>query len=87
MKPKKYTESELRDILRRTLIDVTKHQQALSMVSFALAMKDIGLKSEAILDVLVKTNEYKFEALCFEELRNKLMEETGLDLDLIDETV
>lgn len=81
-----YSESDLRRILRRTLLDVEKHQIAISMTSFALALKnELSLDKDKILDILVATNKYKFESLCFSELNDKLMEETGISLDIFDE--
>lgn len=80
--PKIYTESQFREALRNALMDIEKHHMQLCVGSFALALhRKLGLNSEQIADVLLATNEYSVNALCFQDARKELLEETGLDLD------
>ena len=79
--PKLYTESDLKRMTRETTINLEKHHMKLAIGSFALALhRKLGLKSEQIADVLVATNEYSFNALCFQDVRKELKDETGLDI-------
>jgi len=79
--PKVYTESDFRKALRTALMDVEKHHMKLSVASFALTLhRELHLNSDQIADILVATNKYSFNALCFEDARKELLEETGLDL-------
>ena len=80
--PKLYTESDMRRIQRTALMDIEKQHMQLAIGSFALALhRKLGLPKEQIVDVLVATNEYSVNALCFQEVRKELLDETGLDLD------
>lgn len=80
--PKIYTESDFRKALREALMSIEKHHTQMCVGSFALALhRKLGLDSDKIADVLVATNEYSHEALCFQDARKELLEETGLDLD------
>ena len=80
--PKIYTEPDFRKALREALMDIEKHHTQMCVGSFALAMhRKLGLGSEQIADVLLATNEYSHESLCFQDARKELLEETGLDLD------
>ena len=82
MPAENYTESQFREALRNALMDIEKHHMQLCVGSFALALhRKLGLNSEQIADVLLATNEYSHEALCFQDARKELLEETGLDLD------
>ena len=64
--PKLYTESDLRRMVRDTAMNMEKHHMELCIGSFALALhRKLGLNSDQIADVLVATNEYSFNALCF----------------------
>ena len=79
--PKIYTESQFREALRNALMGIEKHHMQLCIGSFALAMhRKLGLNSEQIADVLVATNEYSVNALCFQDVRKELIDETGLDI-------
>lgn len=79
--PKVYTESDFRKALRDALMDIEKHHTLMCVGSFALALhRKLGLNSDQIGNVLVATNEYSINALCFQEVRKELMEETGLDI-------
>ena len=79
--PKLYTESDLRRMTREATINLEKHHMQLAIGSFALAMhRKLGLTGEQIADVLVATNEYSFNALCFQDVRKELKDETGLDI-------
>ena len=79
--PKIYTESQFREALRNALMDIEKHHMQLCVGSFALALhRKLGLGSEQIADVLLATNEYSVNALCFQDVRKELKEETGLDI-------
>jgi len=80
--PKLYTESDMRRIQRTALMELERHHMKLAIGCFALALhRKLGLNSDQIGDVLVSTNEYSTEALCFQEVRKELMDEVGLDLD------
>ena len=79
--PKLYTESDLRRMVRDTAMNLEKHNMELAIGSFALALhRKLGLNSDQIGDVLTATNEYSINALCFQEVRKELLEETGLDI-------
>ena len=79
--PKVYTESDFNRALRTALMGIEKHHMQLCIGSFALALhRKLGLTSDQIADVLVATNEYSMNALCFQEVRKELKEETGLDI-------
>ncbi len=79
--PKVYTDSDFRKALREALLNIERHHMEVSIGSFALALhRVLHLDSDKIADVLVATNEYSVNALCFEEVRKELLEETGLDL-------
>ena len=79
--PKLYTESDFRKALRDSLMAIEKHHMEVSIGSFALAMhRKLGLGGEQIADVLVAANEYSVDALCFEDVRRQLKDETGLDI-------
>lgn len=80
--PKIYTESDFRKALREALMSIEKHHTQMCVGSFALALhRKLGLDSDKIADVLVATNEYSLNALCFTDVQKELLEETGLDLD------
>lgn len=80
--PKVYTESDFRKALRDALMDIEKHHMKLCVAAFALTMhRKMGLDSDQIADILVATNEYSKDALCFQDARKELLEEAGLDLD------
>ena len=79
--PKLYTESDLKRMTRDALMNMENHHIQLAIGSFALAMhRKLGLNGEQIADVLVATNEYSFNALCFQDVRKELKDETGLDI-------
>lgn len=76
-----YTESDLKRMTRDALMNLEKHHMQLAIGSFALAMhRKLGLNGDQIADVLVATNEYSFNALCFQDVRKELKDETGLDI-------
>lgn len=80
--PKVYTESDFRKALRDALMDIEKHHMKLCVAAFALTMhRKMGLDSDQIADILVATNEYSKDALCFQDARKELLEEAGFDLD------
>ena len=80
--PKIYTDSDFRRALRDAALNLEKHHMKLCVASFALALhRKLGLNGDQIGDVLVATNEYSVNALCFQEVRKELMEEAGLDLN------
>lgn len=79
--PKLYTASDLRRLVRDTVMGLEKHHMELTIGAFALALhRKVGMTGEQIADVLVATNEYSREALCFTEVQKQLLAETGLDL-------
>lgn len=80
--PKIYTESDFRKALREALMSIEKHHTQMCVGSFALALhRKLGLDIDKIADVLVATNEYSLNALCFTDVQKELLDETGLDLD------
>lgn len=87
--PKIYTESDFNRALRTALMGIEKHHMQLCIGSFALALhRKLGLNSDQIADVLVATNEYSVDALCFQDAKKELLEEAGLDLsEYVDEVV
>lgn len=87
--PKVYTESDFRKALRDALMDIEKHHTLMCIGSFALALhRKLGLNSDQIADVLVATNEYSINAMCFQEVWKELMEETGLDIgEFVEEVI
>lgn len=79
--PKIYTESDLRRMTREALLNMEKHHMEVAIGSFALALyRKLGLSSDQIADVLTATNEYSFNALCFQDVRKELKDEAGLDI-------
>lgn len=87
--PKIYTESDFRKALRDALMNIEKHHTLMCVGSFALALhRKLGLNSDQIGDVLVATNEYSVNALCFQEVRKELMDEVGLDIgEFVEEVI
>ena len=87
--PKIYTDSDFRRALRDAALNLEKHHMKLCVASFALALhRKLGLDSDQIADVLVATNEYSCDALCFQDAKKELLEEAGLDLsEYVDEVV
>ena len=80
--PKIYTDSDFRRALRDAALNLEKHHMKLCVASFALALhRKLGLDSDQIADVLVATNEYSCDALCFQDAKKELLDEVGLDLD------
>ena len=80
--PKIYTDSDFRRALRDAALNLEKHHAKLFLASFALALhRKLGLNSDQIGDVLVATNEYSVDALCFQDAKKELLEEAGLNLD------
>ena len=79
--PKIYTQSDFDRGMRAALAEVEKQHMKLGVGSFALVLhRKLGLNSDQIGDILAATNEYSFNALCFQDVRNELLEETGLDI-------
>lgn len=79
--PKVYTESDFRRALREAAMNLEKHHMELCVASFALTLhRKLNLTGEQIADILVATNEYSTEALCFQDVRKELKAETGLDI-------
>lgn len=79
--PKVYTESDFRRALREAAMNLEKHHMKLCVASFALTLhRKLNLTGDQIADVLVATNEYSFNALCFQDVRKELKDETGLDI-------
>jgi hypothetical protein len=86
--PKVYSESDFRQALRSAMMGLEKHHMELCVGSFALAMRrKLGLNAEQIADVLVATNEYSVNALCFQDVRKELLDETGLDIGEYADTI
>ena len=86
--PKVYTESDLKRMTRDALMNLEKHHMELAIGSFALVLhRELGLNSDQIGDVLAATNEYSFNALCFQDVRKELLEETGLDISEFSEGI
>ena len=80
--PKIYTDSDFRKALRVAVFNVGCQNMKISIASFALALhRKLGLNSDQIVDILTATNEYSLNALCFQDVRKELIDETGLDLD------
>ena len=80
--PKIYTDSDFRKALREAVFNVGCQNMKISIASFALALhRKLGLNSDQIVDILTATNEYSLNALCFQDVRKELIDETGLDLD------
>lgn len=79
--PKVYTESDFRQALRRAAMELEGHHMKLAIASFALALhRELGLDADKIGDVLARTNELSYEALCFTDVQQEVKAATGLDI-------
>jgi hypothetical protein len=78
---KKYTQSEVNRMLRESTEAVAKHNAYTTVASCALAMHRIhGFGQTRILRVLDEMDRLAFEAFSFEEIRQELLNETGINI-------
>jgi len=73
-------------LIRESTMAVTNYNIRTSVVAFALALhRCFGFGETRIVRVLDKMHELVFECLSFEELREALLDETGLDVTYLEE--
>lgn len=81
--PKVYTESDFRRALRDAALNMEKHNLQLAIGCFALALRrKMNLDGDQIQEMLNLVQEYSFEALCYQDVRQEVKQATGLDLDV-----
>lgn len=86
--PKKYTESEVRKKLLDQAIALNTHAAHMMGAACALALhRRFGFDQEQILSVLEGMDEIALESMSFSELRETLLEETGVDIKHWEEEV
>ena len=82
---RKYTESEVNKMLRDTAIAVAKHNVRTTVATCGLALRrKFKFGKKRILKVLDEMDRLAFESLSFEEIRQTLMDETGIDLTYLE---
>lgn len=82
---KKYTESEVNKLLRDTAISVAKHNVRTTVAACGLALhRKFGFGKKRILKALDEMDRLSFESLSFDEIRQALMDETGVDLTYLE---
>lgn len=78
-----YTDSDFRKALREAVYNVGIQNMKINIASFALALHRItDLSKEDIVEILNATSEITNEVLCYTDIRNLVLNETGLDLDV-----
>jgi hypothetical protein len=83
--PKKYTESEVNKMLRDTAISVAKHNVRTTVAACGLALhRCFGFGKKRILKALDEMDKLAFESLSFDEIRQALLDETGVDLTYLE---
>ena len=81
--PKVYTESDFRKALRQTAMNMEKHNLKLAIGCFALTLRrQLNMDGDQIQKMMNMVQEYSFEALCYQDVRQEIKQETGLDLDV-----
>ena len=85
---KKYTESEVNKMLRDTAISVAKHNVRTTVAACGLALhRKLGFGKKRIRMVLDEMDRLAFESLSFEEIRKALLDETGVDLTYLENSL
>lgn len=80
---KVYTDSDFRKALREAVYNVGIQNMKINIASFALALHRItDMSKEDITEVLNETSKITNEVLCYTDVRNQVLNETGLDLDV-----
>lgn len=80
--PKVYTESDFRKALREAVYNVGLHNMKLNIASFALALhRHGGMDQDRMTEILSETAKISNEALCYTDVKEAVMQETGLDID------
>lgn len=83
--PKKYTESEVNKMLRDTAISVAKHNVRTTVAACGLALhRKFKFGKKRILKTLDEMDRLAFESLSFDEIRQALLDETGVDLTYLE---
>ena len=78
-----YSESDFQRALREAAMNLEEHHMKLAIGSFALALhRKLGLGKDQMAEVLAALNEISHEALCYTDVKNEIMDETGLDIDV-----
>ena len=81
-----YSETEFQRALRDAAMRLEVHHMKLAIGSFAMALhRKLGLNADQMGDVLEATNIYSHEALCFEDVKKEVKDETGLDIEVYTE--
>lgn len=79
--PKKYTESEVNKMLRESTEAVAKHNVYTTVATCGLALhREFGFGQQRILRAFEYMDKLAFESLSFEEIRQALLAETGIDV-------
>ena len=80
---KVYTDSDFRKALREAVYNVGIQNMKINIASFALALHRItDMPKEDITEILNETSKITNEVLCYTDVRNQVLNETGLDLDV-----
>lgn len=83
--PKKYTESEVNKMLRDTATAISKHNVRTTVAACGLALhRCFGFGKKRILKTLDEMDKLAFESLSFDEIRQALLDETGVDLTYLE---
>lgn len=83
--PKKYTESEVNKMLRDTAISVAKHNVRTTVAACGLALhRKFKFGKKRILKALDEMDRLALESLSFDEIRQALLDETGVDLTYLE---
>lgn len=78
---KKYTQSEVNKMLRESSEAAAKHNVYTTVAACALALHRVyGFGQARIIRALDAMDDIAFNALSFEEIRQALLSETGIDV-------
>lgn len=78
---KKYTQSEVNKMLRESTEAVAKHNVYTTVAACALALHRVyGFGQTRIIRALDEMDNLAFNAFSFEEIRQALLNETGIDV-------
>jgi len=78
---KKYTQSEVNRMLRESTEAVAKHNVYTTVAACALALHRVyGFGQLRIIRALEEMDRLAFESFSFEEIREALLNETGIDV-------
>lgn len=85
---KKYTESEVNKMLRDTATAVAKHNVRTTVAACGLSLhRCFGFGKKRIMKALEEMDRLAFESLSFDEIRKALLDETGVDLTYLENSL